>query len=456
MIAQPKPLRNHSFTQMHRDSAIQNPRGSWRWMATWAFLIGTGLIAGCGGDNRLEVRLIGHLEGPLRTASDQTLKPTSTGNKRVPIVIGEANFDSADRSYIAAAYHGGTPVALFNATVEEVNLLREIVGLPKGFVFPSGISVADVYALDKSTSEKRYEFALYPLPPADGAPNQTEPLSGGTGSLDSAKLQSARMNALLRWLQDDEARDTVSDDARVSAQDLTEAKAQPQDIPKNFSEQHEVVYQQQGVLYTITFNMLTNRLATGTQPLRMAGRLDVAIDPRDAVFSDTDLLRGRMLKGFRIAAVPYKGGRPWVPGTLVWSDRGAFPLVEGIARISRLGDTTNWPAPFVDPEQQNGWAVDYYGLPTASGDGEANCALEPMNVWNSSKPSKFIFHWTWIVDDRDRTGYPANGMNVILMFEGILRTISTRGQEDDWGDCREEVNDETTGRRNQALEFITF
>lgn len=156
-------------------------------------------------------RIMSHLEGALAGDAQNCLTPS--GDSGSPILIGEGLWQDADRSAITAAFTSGVAVAIVNATLDEINDLRRLVGLAEDSVLPTGAAVLDLYALRRNSNGDLFELELIP-PPTSGQASVTTQTTDEQGNMvseethletvvssDSKADQSIRFRLFLDWLE---------------------------------------------------------------------------------------------------------------------------------------------------------------------------------------------------------------------------------------------------------------
>lgn len=198
-----------------------------------AFTLGTlSLLSACGSSDTAptsaatsKAAFVGTLEGDLADNMALQFKPApDPDGTTLPLIIGETVWDDALAARIRKAFEAGRPVALANASDEEINSLRQIAGFDGTFALPESFTHADSYAIDRDTEGNRYEIVILP-----NLPSMTETVSVDDGNnvatltgtlvdivIDSEVEQQGRAAALATWIADDAARDAASSSAKAA------------------------------------------------------------------------------------------------------------------------------------------------------------------------------------------------------------------------------------------------
>jgi len=151
-----------------------------------------------------KVYQIGSVSGVLaeEMAGAFTLPPYSAGSSDSPIVLSGdsvSTLSDAQRADLAETYAANQPILLFNATADQVNALRQVLGVTiSTFVMPEGMERVEIYALDHEPDHETWQYIQYP-------PTQDEI------NPDDPNDQQWRVSDLSDWLDDNQARKTLAE-----------------------------------------------------------------------------------------------------------------------------------------------------------------------------------------------------------------------------------------------------
>lgn len=147
---------------------------------------------------------IGDLDGLLLEEMQTAFNFTaySAGATDAPLVIAGDDLDGlseADRAGVAAIYAANHPVVLIEASVAQIDVLRQILGVQLGeLALPEGIQRVEIYALDHEPDHEVWQWMQYP-------PQGTE------HNPDDAEDQQTRVGHLINWLRDNQERKTLAE-----------------------------------------------------------------------------------------------------------------------------------------------------------------------------------------------------------------------------------------------------
>lgn len=184
----------------------------------------------------LPVRRLGKINGDL---ADNLSYKTKTAVKeelgeayrKTPLKLGDKKkWTAADRSRIRRAFKAGVPVAIIDATPEEVARLREQAGAKGAAALPDGVRAVEAYGIDRDTEGNLYELMIFSPVTASKAIVAVSSGNESTGTVwqtheeespfaDSEATQSIRTRELVEWLEDDQVRD------RLASSRIAEARA---------------------------------------------------------------------------------------------------------------------------------------------------------------------------------------------------------------------------------------
>jgi len=156
-----------------------------------------------------KVYQIGSVPGVLaeEMAAAFTFTPYSDGLTDGPIILsGETlgTLTEAQRTGLAGAYAGNQPILLFHATADQINALRQVLGVTiSTFVMPEGMERVEVYALDREPDHEVWQYIQYPP-----QQEQVDP--------DDPNDQKKRVSDLIDWLDDNQVRKTLAEQETTS------------------------------------------------------------------------------------------------------------------------------------------------------------------------------------------------------------------------------------------------
>lgn len=175
----------------------------------------------------LPVRELGKLKGDLAEDMQYEVEPAKkaalhAGFRKAPLVLGDKKFTRALDQHARHAFKADVPLAMLNASAEDVGRLRKDAGLRGMAPLPAGLETVEAYGIDRDTEGNVYELmVLAPtaLPEASVDVYSGDAKTGATittthqedaPSPDSDPLRSIRTEEMIRWLQDDQARDRTA------------------------------------------------------------------------------------------------------------------------------------------------------------------------------------------------------------------------------------------------------
>jgi hypothetical protein len=182
----------------------------------------------------LPVRRLGKINGDL---ADNLSYKTKTAVKeelgeayrKTPLKLGDKKWTAQDRSRIRRAFKAGVPVAIIDATPEEVARLRKQAGAKGAAALPDGVRALEAYGIDRDTEGNLYELMIFSPVTASKAIVAVSSGNESTGTVwrtheeesafaDSEATQSIRTRELVEWLEDDKARDRLASSRIAEAQ----------------------------------------------------------------------------------------------------------------------------------------------------------------------------------------------------------------------------------------------
>ncbi|OPY60339.1 MAG: hypothetical protein A4E57_04487 [Syntrophorhabdaceae bacterium PtaU1.Bin034] len=189
-----------------------------------------------------KVYMVGSLQGEVGEALRDSLANAVSYDgqaKDAPIFIAGSEvrrLDSWTAAGIAGAYKENLPIAVVQATEEEVNALLAMLGLEQNYKLPTGLpegkAYADLFAADIEANGDSHVWALYPPGEscAEGCGGGPAPAPQDQAGGDQPGLQV--MELFLEWLKEDGKRAEKLQAADAAAGQAIAQAADDKNLPK--------------------------------------------------------------------------------------------------------------------------------------------------------------------------------------------------------------------------------
>jgi hypothetical protein len=172
----------------------------------------------------LPVKRLGAMAGDLADDLESEVHPArkKEAGSSTPLILGEKKRTAASRHRLRHAFRDSAPLAMLNASADGVAHLRKDLGVEGLAKLPSGVPTLDAYGIDRDVEGNVYEIMIVPptaLPEASVDVYTGDEATGATITAthqedapfaDSDPLQSIRTEELIKWLEEDGARDAAA------------------------------------------------------------------------------------------------------------------------------------------------------------------------------------------------------------------------------------------------------
>lgn len=182
------------------------------------------LLSACGGGAgtpKVRAAMLGKVVGVLADNVDNAFVPDADPAASTdPIVIGGVVWNDSFIVSIKNAFDAGRPIALVHASLDDIGMLRKVVGFPGDFVLPDGLTQVDIYGVDRDIDGNIYDVVIFPNPdlPAatevkyalDPVAQTSTPVASRSVPVDNPddeQKQQQRVNDLAAWFKEDAPRD---------------------------------------------------------------------------------------------------------------------------------------------------------------------------------------------------------------------------------------------------------
>jgi hypothetical protein len=222
------------------------------------------------------VRELGTIDGDLAEDMRYEVEPAKKASlgaalRKTPLVLGGKKLTRAADHRARHVFKADVPLAMLNASAQEVERLRKDVGVKGMAALPAGLETVEAYGIDRDTEGNVYELMV--LPPPTTLPEASVDVYTGdatTGATittthqeaapfaDSDPLRSIRTEELIEWLRDDEARDRTAQQRAAAGRAVLEADDQfknLQDVVRSY--ESRMVFPFRKNVHALTTNVWT-------------------------------------------------------------------------------------------------------------------------------------------------------------------------------------------------------